>query len=202
VNRRGRPPRPFFEMPIWHLKKVAEDRRLYERKVPVIGAVGGCGAWLRRMVDWEQVLRREEGNAHSPPDIHYSKEPNKGKRLLRRPAPSQEPAGKAEADAAEKNSEGGDSAIPRGQSGRERGSGRLCVVSYACYGLFLGPHRVGDGQSYAAVCAAANLGPDRCRTRMIEVDKQFVSSAIELVLWCLYLASTPFACYQPYLIKI
>jgi hypothetical protein len=42
----------------------------------------------------------EEGNAHSPPDIHYGKEPNKGKRLMRRSAPSQEPAGKTEADAA------------------------------------------------------------------------------------------------------
>ena len=77
---------------------------------------------------WEHFCEREEGNAHSPPDIHYSKEPNKVKRLMRHPAPSQEPAGKGNTDAAEKNSDGGDSAIPRGQSGRERGSGRLCEV--------------------------------------------------------------------------
>jgi hypothetical protein len=69
------------------------------------------------------TFEREEGNAHSPPDIHYSKEPNKGKRLMRRPSPSQEPAGKTNTDAAEKNSAGDDSAILRGQSGRERGVG-------------------------------------------------------------------------------
>jgi len=70
----------------------------------------------------------EEGNAHSPPDIRYGKEPTKGKRLMRRPPPSQEPAGETEADAAKKQSAGGDSAILRGQSGRERCSGRLYGV--------------------------------------------------------------------------
>jgi len=29
----------------------------------------------------EHLCEREEGNAHSPPDIHYTKEPTKGKRL-------------------------------------------------------------------------------------------------------------------------
>jgi len=50
----------------------------------------------------------EEGNAHSPPDIHYSKKPAKDKRLTRRPSPSQEPPGKAQADATENNSSGGE----------------------------------------------------------------------------------------------
>jgi hypothetical protein len=49
----------------------------------------------------------EEGNAHSPPDIHYSKEPTKGKRLMRRSAPSQEPAGKTQTDAGENNTGAG-----------------------------------------------------------------------------------------------
>jgi len=89
----------------------------------VRGVVGGCGAWLRIMVGWEQVLRREEGNAHSPPDIHYNRKPNKGKRLMYRPAPSQEPAGKAKTDAAKNNSTGGDSAIVRARSGRKRACG-------------------------------------------------------------------------------
>jgi hypothetical protein len=33
------------------------------------------------MVGCNHHCEREEGNAHSPPDIHYSKEPIKGKRL-------------------------------------------------------------------------------------------------------------------------
>ena len=41
-----------------------------------------CGAWLRIMVGCDtNTFAREEGNARSPPDVHYSKEPNKGKRL-------------------------------------------------------------------------------------------------------------------------
>ena len=54
-----------------------------------------------------RFVRREEGNVHSPPDIDYSKDPTKGKRLMRRPAPAQEPTAKTEADAAENNSAGG-----------------------------------------------------------------------------------------------
>ena len=70
--------------------------------------MGGCGAWLRIMVGCdENTFAREEGNAHSPPDIHYSKEPNKVKRLMRRPAPSQEPAGETKTYAGENNSAGG-----------------------------------------------------------------------------------------------
>jgi len=83
------------------------DRPFYERKVAGRGIAGGCGAGLRIMVGCdENTFEREEGNAHSPPDIHYGKEPNKGKRLMRRPWPSEEPAGKTEADAAENNSAG------------------------------------------------------------------------------------------------
>jgi len=52
---------------------------------------------------------REGGNVHSPPDIHYSKEPTKDKRLMRRPSPSQKPAGKGKTDAAgEQNAGCGD----------------------------------------------------------------------------------------------
>jgi len=42
----------------------------------------GVGRWLRIMVGCdENTFEREEGNVHSPPDIHYSKKPNKGKRV-------------------------------------------------------------------------------------------------------------------------
>ena len=80
------------------------DRPFYEREVVVRGVLGGCGVWLRIMVGCdENTFEREEGNAHRPPDIHYSKDPTKGKRLMRPSALSQEPGGKAEADAAKKN---------------------------------------------------------------------------------------------------
>jgi len=88
-------------------QKVAEVQRFYERKVAVRGLWEIVWAWLKIMVGCNHHCEREEGNAHSPPDIHYSKEPNKGKRLMRRRSPSQEPAGKAEAEAAENNSAGG-----------------------------------------------------------------------------------------------
>ena len=45
----------------------------------------------------------EEGNAHSPPDIHYGKEPNKRKRLMRRSIPAQETGGKAKAEQQDRN---------------------------------------------------------------------------------------------------
>ena len=67
-GRNLRPPRPFFEVPIWHLKKVAEVERFYERRVAVRGVVGGCGAWLRVMVGCDENTfareRREMLTAH------------------------------------------------------------------------------------------------------------------------------------------
>jgi hypothetical protein len=57
----------------------------------------------------ENTFAREEGNGHSPADRHYGKEQTAGKRLMRRPSPSQEPPGKAKADATENNRCGGDS---------------------------------------------------------------------------------------------
>ena len=65
--------------------------------------------------------RREMLTAHRIFIIPKSQ--TKGKRVMRRSTPSQEPAGKAEADAAKNNSTGGDSAIVRARSGRKRACG-------------------------------------------------------------------------------